>query len=304
MLPQIYLSTKTMIFVTTTNDCELLANHLANNKNLPAWSYHARLGLEERRGNWEAWSAEKQFCVLVSTSLGGTGRNQPLVDLVIELTLRPHIYSLAQEFGRAGRQGQKSQCIIVAHPILVQPLGCFVDFENEFEHRHLLDMTKLVNTRECRRHQIQSLLGDELYYAHQCPTMDDEGSSGSCDICDPSHLAVGESTYRTVDVTYAAIELINEINASDVAFYTRIYRHGSWRSNLSRGLATSCFVYVLSHYLRLGKIVNENEDGIFDHIFLAVDGVRSAEVMQYREKIWVSCAFVLDKKRKADELPV
>uniref|UniRef100_A0A6U4A5F5 DNA 3'-5' helicase n=1 Tax=Octactis speculum TaxID=3111310 RepID=A0A6U4A5F5_9STRA len=290
LMPHVFLSAKTMIFVATRSDCDFLAKHLSASC-IPSWPYHGKLEKATRRENWNAWSDAQGYAVLVSTSLGGTGRNQPMVDLVIQLTVRPNIYSMVQEFGRAGRKGQGSRCIVVAHPIYLQHVVSFVDFQDPIEYRMFIDVIEFIFTRAgCRRQKIQSLLGDELFCAGSCPSSDDV-AKGKCDRCDVTKV-LGTNLYSLLDVTNPAIALLKEIehySDGDGAHFVQIFSHGDWRSRLVPSVASACFMYVLINYLRFSKVTYKTDTGCFSTLMLNVDAIRSAHVISLRETIWVEC---------------
>ena len=292
LLSALLCSRKTMIFVATKKDCEYLAGHLTSKFGILSWAYHKDVETEDRLKRWTAWGNQQGPAVIVSTTLGGIGRNQLEVDLVIEMTVRTCINSVVQEFGRAGRLGQKSRCISVAHPILLQPLAYFVDFNDPLDHQLFLEVIRFVYTpRECRRRKLQSLLGDEVYCALRCPSMDDETAKGSCDTCDPINLSMGEFVYSLVDVSKPAISLLEEISLhKKPVSYTKVLRDGLWREDLTPRVANSCFMHVLIHYLRLSKATSITTTGDYMTLTLTVDALRSAPVTSHRESVWVHIA--------------
>ena len=101
-----------IIYCLRRADTILIANKLRDKYNIKAQAYNAFLTSYEREKTQNDWISGKTQ-VIVATTAFGMGINKADVRFVINYDIPFSIESFYQEFGRAGRDGQKSYSILL-----------------------------------------------------------------------------------------------------------------------------------------------------------------------------------------------
>lgn len=110
-----YLSEHTgksgIIYCATRKTAEQLAENLEK-EGYPVSFYHAGLPAEIRNRNQEDFLFDRKP-VMVATSAFGMGIDKPTVSFVIHYNIPKSMEAYYQEAGRAGRDGEKAECILL-----------------------------------------------------------------------------------------------------------------------------------------------------------------------------------------------
>ncbi len=166
-----------IIYCLSKKETEDVAGELRK-RGFSATAYHAGLSKQTREQIQDSFK-KGSVSVVCATIAFGMGINKPDVRYVIHYSMPKTVESYYQETGRAGRDGQYSECI------LLYGRGDQARIRFMLEHdgggvRHfrtsigkLMKMADYCETTICRRRYLLEYFGEE-YPAESC---------GSCDIC-------------------------------------------------------------------------------------------------------------------------
>lgn len=154
-----------IIYAATRKDVDRLCSQLAK-AGFSAGKYHAGLSEKERVDNQERFIYD-DVSVLVATNAFGMGINKSNVRFVIHYSLPRNIEAYYQEAGRAGRDGEKSDCILLFSPQDIRLQKFFIDQSDmdealKKEEYHKLDqMIGYCHTESCLQGYILRYFGEE-----------------------------------------------------------------------------------------------------------------------------------------------
>ncbi len=152
---------------------------------IAALPYHGRMETAQRRQNQERWMLD-EVRVLVGTLAFGLGINKPAVRAVIHLALPKSVEQYYQEAGRAGRDGEPADCLLLWQKRDAGLLAHFVEQIEDGEERErgwqrYRQIRALVEAPVCRHRQICLHFGERTSWEN----------CGACDVCgyQPAALA-------------------------------------------------------------------------------------------------------------------
>jgi len=138
--------------------------------------YHAGLS-EHQRETYQNAFIRDDIDIIVATVAFGMGIDKPDVRFVIHHDMPQNIESYYQQIGRAGRDGLRSDCLLLYSYSDKQKINYFINQkegeEKEVAKKHLNDLLNYLQTEECRRIPLMSYFG-ETYGGSDC---------GMCDNC-------------------------------------------------------------------------------------------------------------------------
>lgn len=167
-----------IVYCLSRSETETVAGDLQR-RGFSAAAYHAGLSRQERERVQESFIRDR-VQVVCATVAFGMGIDKPDVRFVIHYDLPKTLEGYYQETGRAGRDGQYSECILLySRSDYARVRSLLEQGDSGGQHlkvslAKLRDMAEYCETTGCRRKFLLTYFGEE-YPTENC---------GSCDICD------------------------------------------------------------------------------------------------------------------------
>ncbi|NIA12324.1 MAG: DNA helicase RecQ [Nitrospiraceae bacterium] len=192
-----------IIYCYSRKSSDDLANKLKKEGHR-ALPYHAGLKSDLRTETQDKFIKD-DVEIIVATVAFGMGIDKSNVRFVIHYDLPKNLETYYQETGRAGRDGEESDCIIFFSRSDMRKISYFIEqkedeAEKQIAYKKLRDMVTFCESRTCRRKILLEYFG-ETY---------DETNCGNCDNC--------LNPKETIDGTIIAQKVVSCVSQIDERF--------------------------------------------------------------------------------------
>jgi len=260
-----------IVYSPTINRVEETVDYLGD-RGISAVPYHAKMQTDERRRNQERWMSD-EVRVLVGTIAFGLGINKATVRAVIHLALPKSVEQFYQEAGRAGRDGNPADCLLLWQKKDAGLLGHFAnqildaaERDRAWQRYHVI--RAFAESAQCRHRQICTHFGET-------PKWD---RCGACDVCGsaPEWLARSESreavrkVFASARGSDSALDLVSSAEPdAELREYLR-----EWRRATSKEQSVPAFVVL--HDTTLEEICRVRPTSISQLLTITGIGERKA----------------------------